>query len=125
MESFKQAMSFLLFATAAYLLWVYGGLIDLENLLGPMFGLSAIAIAAWIHGRWNLPGRSRRTRWLRGMPRAIVSGRALICRSFGPRLRARDTQRELPAALRQWRMISWWRSLMIISSPQRWVRGRC
>jgi thiol:disulfide interchange protein/DsbC/DsbD-like thiol-disulfide interchange protein len=62
MESFKQAMSFLLFATAGYLLWVYAGLIDLENLLGPIFGLSAIGIAAWIHGRWNLPHRNRGTR---------------------------------------------------------------
>jgi thiol:disulfide interchange protein DsbD len=62
MESFKQAMSFLLFATAGYLLWVYAGLIDLENLLGPVFGLSAIAVAAWIHGRWNLPHRQRKTR---------------------------------------------------------------
>ena len=57
MESFKQAMSFLLFATAGYLLWVYAGLIDLDNLLGPVFGLSAIAVACWIHGRWNLPHR--------------------------------------------------------------------
>ena len=62
MESFKQAMSFLLFATAGYLLWVYAGLIDLDNLLGPLFGLSAIAVAAWIHGRWNLPHRPRATR---------------------------------------------------------------
>lgn len=62
MESFKQAMSFLLFATAGYLLWVYAGQIDLDNLLGPIFGLSAIAIAAWIHGRWNVPGRGKRTR---------------------------------------------------------------
>jgi thiol:disulfide interchange protein DsbD len=62
MESFKQAMSFLLFATAGYLLWVYAGLIDLDNLLNPIIGLSAIAVAAWIHGRWNLPHRTRRTR---------------------------------------------------------------
>jgi thiol:disulfide interchange protein DsbD len=62
MESFKQAMSFLLFATAGYLLWVYAGLIDLDNLLGPVFGLSAIAAACWIHGRWNLPHREKRTR---------------------------------------------------------------
>jgi thiol:disulfide interchange protein DsbD len=62
MESFKQAMSFLLFATAGYLLWVYAGLIDLENLPGPIFGLAAIAVAAWIYGRWNLPHRSGRTR---------------------------------------------------------------
>ncbi|MBC8127193.1 MAG: thioredoxin family protein [Gloeobacteraceae cyanobacterium ES-bin-144] len=62
MESFKQAMSFLLFATAGYLLWVYAGMIDLDNLLGPIFGLSAIAVAAWIHGRWNLPHRTQGVR---------------------------------------------------------------
>jgi thiol:disulfide interchange protein DsbD len=63
MESFKQAMSFFLFATAGYLLWVYAGQIGLENLLGPIFGLSAVAIAAWIYGRWNLPHRPRGTRY--------------------------------------------------------------
>jgi thiol:disulfide interchange protein/DsbC/DsbD-like thiol-disulfide interchange protein len=57
MESFKQAMSFFLFATAGYLLWVYAGQIGLDNLLGPIFGLCGIAIAAWIYGRWNLPHR--------------------------------------------------------------------
>ena len=64
MESFKQAMSFFLFATAGYLLWVYAGQIGLDNLLGPVFGLSGIAVAAWIHGRWNLPHRPRRTRFI-------------------------------------------------------------
>ncbi len=62
MESFKQSMSFLLFATAGYLLWVYAGLIDLDNLLNPIIGLSAIAVACWIHGRWNLPHRTQKTR---------------------------------------------------------------
>lgn len=64
MESFKQAMSFLLFATAGFLLWVYAGIIDLDNLLGPVFGLTSIAVACWIHGRWNLPHRSSRARCL-------------------------------------------------------------
>ncbi|MES2437665.1 MAG: thioredoxin family protein [Verrucomicrobiota bacterium] len=63
MESFKQAMSFFLFATAGYLLWVYAGQIGLDNLLGPIFGLSGIAVAAWIYGRWHLPHRTRNTRW--------------------------------------------------------------
>jgi thiol:disulfide interchange protein len=62
MESFKQAMSFFLFATAGYLLWVYAGQIGLDNLPGPVFGLTGIAVAAWIHGRWNLPHRPKRTR---------------------------------------------------------------
>jgi thiol:disulfide interchange protein DsbD len=56
-------MSFFLFATAGYLLWVYAGQIGLDNLLGPLFGLSSIAVAAWIYGRWNLPHRTRSTRW--------------------------------------------------------------
>lgn len=64
MESFKQAMSFFLFATAGYLLWVYAAQIGLDNLLGPVFGLTGIAVAAWIYGRWNLPHRPRNTRWI-------------------------------------------------------------
>ncbi len=63
MESFKQAMAFFLFATAGYLLWVYTGQIGLENMLGPIFGLSAIAIGAWILGRWNLPYREKSVRF--------------------------------------------------------------
>jgi thiol:disulfide interchange protein len=63
MESFKQAMAFFLFATAGYLLWVYTGQIGLENMLGPIFGLSAIAIATWILGRWNLPYREKSVRY--------------------------------------------------------------
>ena len=64
MESFKQAMSFLLFATAGYLLWVYSGLIGQENLLAPLLGLSLVAAATWIYGRWNLPHKSRKVRAL-------------------------------------------------------------
>jgi thiol:disulfide interchange protein DsbD len=55
MESFKQGMSFLLFATAGYLLWVYLGLVKLENGLGAVIGLSLVAAAAWVYGRWSLP----------------------------------------------------------------------
>ncbi len=62
MESFKQAMSFLLFGTAGYLLWVYSGLIGQEYLLSPIIGLCLIAIAAWVYGRWHLPHRTKQTR---------------------------------------------------------------
>jgi thiol:disulfide interchange protein DsbD len=58
MESFKQAMAFLLFATAGYLLWVYVGQIEVDNMLNVVFGLTAVAIAAWIFGRWHTPFRS-------------------------------------------------------------------
>lgn len=62
MESFKQAMSFLLFATAGYLLWVYSGLIGQEYLLAPLLGLSLIAAGTWVYGRWNLPHKSEKVR---------------------------------------------------------------
>ena len=74
MESFKQAMSFPLFATAGYLLWVYAGQIGLENLLSPIIGLTLIAIAAWIHGRWNLPHKSRSIRMIAGISVIIFAG---------------------------------------------------
>ena len=62
MESFKQAMSFLLFATAGFLLWVYVGQIKLENMLNVVIGLSMIAIAAWIFGRWHTPVNTNKAR---------------------------------------------------------------
>lgn len=72
MESFKQAMSFLLFGSAGYFLWFYAGLIGQEYLLAPIFGLCLIAIAAWVYGRWFLPYRTGKTRGI-----AIVT--ALVC----------------------------------------------
>jgi thiol:disulfide interchange protein DsbD len=72
MESFKQAMSFLLFGSAGYFLWFYAGLIGQEYLLAPIFGLCLIAIAAWVYGRWFLPHRTGKTRGI-----AIVT--ALVC----------------------------------------------
>jgi thiol:disulfide interchange protein len=62
MESFKQAMSFLLFATAAYLLWVYSALVGTDNLLPSLLGLTLVAAATWVYGRWNLPYKPKRTR---------------------------------------------------------------
>ncbi len=72
MESFKQAMSFLLFGSAGYFLWFYTGLIGQEYLLAPIFGLCLIAIAAWVYGRWFLPHRTKKARCI-----AIVI--TLIC----------------------------------------------
>ena len=74
MESFKQGMSFLLFATAGYLLWVYSGLIGQEQLLPPLLGLSLIAAAAWVYGRWHLPHKTGK---VRGLALAITAAFAI------------------------------------------------
>jgi len=78
MESFKQGMSFLLFATAGYLLWVYTAQIGQENMLGPVFGLSAIALAAWIYGRWNLPHKPGKTRGMAMVLTVVIAALGVL-----------------------------------------------
>lgn len=62
MESFKQAMSFLMFATAAFLLWTLAGMVDEYGLLKTLFGLVIVSLACWIYGRWSVPFKPRATR---------------------------------------------------------------
>ena len=54
MESFKQAMAFLLYATVGYLMWVLVGQLTDGEQLYAVFGLVFIATACWIYGRWFL-----------------------------------------------------------------------
>lgn len=76
METFKQGMSFLLFATAGYLLWIYTSIIELDNALNPIFGLSLVGFACWIYGRWNTFAKPKRTR-------VIATVLALAIGAFG------------------------------------------
>ncbi|TDU64553.1 thiol:disulfide interchange protein DsbD [Prosthecobacter fusiformis] len=62
MESFKQAMSFLLFGTVAFLAWVLTGMIEGQPMLFTLFSLVIIALGCWIYGRWSLPHKPARTR---------------------------------------------------------------
>ncbi len=66
MESFKQAMSFLLFGTAAYFLWIYMAFFDADNhpqdLLWLFFGIVFFALGFWIYGRWCPMYRTKKAR---------------------------------------------------------------
>lgn len=62
MESFKQAMSFLLFGTAGFLLWIYEKHIDYTFTIVAILGLTSIGIALWIYGRWCTIARAKKTR---------------------------------------------------------------
>ncbi|MEM1157150.1 MAG: protein-disulfide reductase DsbD domain-containing protein [Verrucomicrobiota bacterium] len=62
METFKQAMAFPLFSTAAYLLWVLDGQVGESQLLRIFFALAGVALALWIYGRWSTPVRSKLSR---------------------------------------------------------------
>jgi len=58
METFKQFMAFPLYGTVGYLVWVLAGQTTDEGLQNVLFGLTLIALGAWIYGRWNAPGAS-------------------------------------------------------------------
>lgn len=64
METFKQLMSFLLFATVAYLVWVFSTLFpdDNSHLRNLLFGLVVISLACYVYGRWSAPWRPKKTR---------------------------------------------------------------
>jgi thiol:disulfide interchange protein DsbD len=73
METFKQGMSFLLFGTVGYLLWVYAALIDFDNMLNPVIGLTLVAFACWIYGRWNTFAHKGRTRGIAAAAAVILA----------------------------------------------------
>lgn len=58
METFKQVMAFPLYATVAYLVWVLAGQTkDNETaLLNILIGLTLVAMAGWLYGRYTAPG---------------------------------------------------------------------
>jgi thiol:disulfide interchange protein/DsbC/DsbD-like thiol-disulfide interchange protein len=53
MQTFRQALSFPLFATAAWLVWVFGHQAGVDGVLRLLLGLTLLAMAAWCWGRWG------------------------------------------------------------------------
>ena len=60
MEIFKQAMAFPLYATVGYLVWVLAGQLKSNDtaLLSVLLGLTLIAFATWLYGRYATFGAS-------------------------------------------------------------------
>lgn len=80
MESFKQGLSFLLFATAVWLLWTYWAFFPESDPLAPLtmlFGLVLFAFIAWIKGRWDLPYKTVRVRWTARLLMIVLAVAAL------------------------------------------------
>lgn len=63
MEALKQFLSFLLYGTVAYLLWVLAAQVEEKLFLEILFALVVVAMACWVYGRWTAPHRPARTRW--------------------------------------------------------------
>ncbi len=58
METFKQLMSFPLYATVGFLVWVLAAQTPDTGLLLVLFGLVLVAMATWVYGRWAQHGGS-------------------------------------------------------------------
>ena len=80
MESFKQAMAFLLFGTTGFLLWSLLSLkeVGLGKMLPIVLGLTFIGIALWVYGRWCVISRTRRTRTVGYVAAILFSGLGLM-----------------------------------------------
>ncbi|WP_367873257.1 protein-disulfide reductase DsbD family protein [Luteolibacter sp. Populi] len=89
MESFKQAMSFLLFGTVAFLAWVYlqqvGDQLAGQKSLHVLIGLTVISAGFWVYGRWVLPYRSAKARTLgRVFATLFIAGGAILAKPSPP-----------------------------------------
>jgi thiol:disulfide interchange protein len=82
MERFKQSMSFLLFATVIWLLWVLGKQTGYEGVISALIFLLAVGIACWVLGLGLEYGvrRERRTMAI-AMAAALMAGGYLLFRS--------------------------------------------
>jgi thiol:disulfide interchange protein len=62
MVRFKQLMAFPLFATVAWLVWVFGHQTGVDGVLRLLLGLTLVGAAAWVWGSWSTLDASSRTR---------------------------------------------------------------
>jgi thiol:disulfide interchange protein DsbD len=85
MDGFKQLMGFVLLATVAALLWLYGQQTGVDGMARLLGGLVGIALAAWLYGRGAAPGRGARARLL-----ATTAALALAAASLAAGLPGND-----------------------------------
>ncbi len=86
METLKQVLAFPLLATAVWLVWLFGRLLDVDAAALLLMALVTLGLAAWAWGRWSRPGLSRRAmmmgRTAGGL--AAVAAVALVATAFAP-----------------------------------------
>ena len=84
METFKQAMGFLLYATVAFLIWVLAGQLteaggySAFGLLKALLSLIILAVGLWIYGRWAAFHKPPRTRLI-----AVITSVLLLLAALG------------------------------------------
>jgi len=82
METFKQAMAFPLFATAIWLIWVFGQQAGVDGLTNLLIGLLFLSLGIWIIHRWNRHQISTRSRIItRSIATVLIVGGFLFSAS--------------------------------------------
>lgn len=74
METFKQVMSFPMFATCIWLIWLMGAHVGNDGLILVLGGLLVVAIGAWVYGRWVTPVKSVATRRFATVVALLIAG---------------------------------------------------
>ncbi len=73
METFKQVMSFPMFATCIWLIWLMGAHVGNDGLIMVLGGLLVVAIGAWVYGRWSTPVKPVSTRRVSTIIAAVIA----------------------------------------------------
>jgi thiol:disulfide interchange protein/DsbC/DsbD-like thiol-disulfide interchange protein len=83
MVRFRQLTAFPLFATVAWLVWVFGHQTGIDGVLRLLLGLTLLALGLWIWGQWVTLSAAERTKWLARTAGAgfIVGGLVLAATS--------------------------------------------
>jgi thiol:disulfide interchange protein/DsbC/DsbD-like thiol-disulfide interchange protein len=63
MVRFRQLTAFPLFATVAWLAWVFGHQTGIDGVLRLLLGLTLLALGLWIWGQWVTLSAAERTKW--------------------------------------------------------------
>jgi thiol:disulfide interchange protein len=62
METFKNGLAFLLYATVVWLAWVFGNQVGVTGMAGLLLGLVFLGVAAWIWGNWGSLAKKKSVR---------------------------------------------------------------
>ncbi|HEX7154343.1 MAG TPA: thioredoxin family protein [Thermoanaerobaculia bacterium] len=85
MERFRQFTAFPLFATVAWLAWVFGHQTGNDGVLRLLLGLTLLALGLWIWGQWVTLSAAERTKWTaRTAAAAFIVGGLVFAATSAP-----------------------------------------
>jgi thiol:disulfide interchange protein DsbD len=85
MVRFRQLTAFPLFATVAWLAWVFGHQTGIDGVLRLLIGLTMLALGLWIWGQWVTLSAAARTKWsARIAAAACIAGGLLLAATSTP-----------------------------------------